>query len=59
MTKPPDVVGASPKWESIYEEIRLAGPTDAKVLITGESGVGKEVIAHLAYAATAGEPTVA
>ena len=49
MTKPPDIVGVSPKWEMIHEEIRLAGPTDAKVLITGESGVGKEVIAHLIH----------
>src|SRR5262245_54237102 len=49
MTKPSEIVGASPKWEQIHDEVRLAGPTDAKVLITGESGVGKEVIAHLIH----------
>jgi DNA-binding NtrC family response regulator len=49
MTKPSEIVGASPKWEQIHDEVRLAGPTDAKVLITGESGVGKEVVAHLIH----------
>jgi transcriptional regulator with PAS, ATPase and Fis domain len=49
MTTSSEIVGASPKWQSIYDEVRLAGPTDAKVLITGESGVGKEVIAHLIH----------
>jgi transcriptional regulator with GAF, ATPase, and Fis domain len=49
MTKPSEMVGVSPKWEQIHDEVRLAGPTDAKVLITGESGVGKEVVAHLIH----------
>lgn len=49
MTTPSDIVGASPRWLEIHEEIRLAGPTDAKVLVTGESGVGKEVVAHLLH----------
>ena len=49
MTKPSEMVGASPKWQQIHDEVRLAGPTDAKVLITGESGVGKEVVAHLIH----------
>ena len=41
MNRPSEIVGASQKWQSIHDEVRLAGPTDAKVLITGESGVGK------------------
>ncbi len=45
----PDFIGASPKWQQIHDEVRLAGPTDAKVLVTGESGVGKEVVAHLIH----------
>lgn len=49
MTKPNDVVGLSPRWQQINEEVRLAGPTDAKVLVTGESGVGKEVVAYLIH----------
>jgi transcriptional regulator with PAS, ATPase and Fis domain len=49
MMKPSDVIGVSEKWLQIHEEIRLAGPTDAKVLITGESGVGKEIVAQLIH----------
>src|SRR3954469_25950643 len=49
MLKPSDVIGVSEKWLQIHEEIRLAGPTDAKVLITGESGVGKEIVAQLIH----------
>src|SRR3954463_6795557 len=44
-----DVIGISEKWLQILEEIKLAGPTDAKVLITGESGVGKEIVAQLIH----------
>jgi transcriptional regulator with PAS, ATPase and Fis domain len=44
-----EIVGASQKWEQIRDEVRIAGPTDAKVLVTGESGVGKEVVAHLIH----------
>jgi transcriptional regulator with PAS, ATPase and Fis domain len=49
MNKPSEVVGSSAKWQEIEAEVRLAGPTDAKILITGESGVGKEVVAHLIH----------
>src|ERR1700709_1907365 len=49
MMKPSDVIGVSEKWLQIHEEIKLAGPTDAKVLITGESGVGKEIVAQLIH----------
>jgi transcriptional regulator with GAF, ATPase, and Fis domain len=50
MIKPSEVVGLSPRWQQIHQDVRQAGPTDAKVLITGESGVGKEVVAHLIHA---------
>ncbi len=41
-----DLVGASEPMERIRELIRRVAPTPSTVLITGESGVGKEVVAR-------------
>ena len=41
-----DIVGKSAALESILRQIELVAPTDSTVLITGESGVGKELIAR-------------
>jgi two-component system nitrogen regulation response regulator NtrX len=38
--------GASPALERVSEAVRRAAPTNATVLITGESGVGKELAAR-------------
>ncbi len=43
------MVGVSPAIKSIEEEIGYAARSDAKVLITGESGVGKEIVARLIH----------
>jgi len=43
------LVGHSPAIEAVREEIAYASRCDAKVLITGESGVGKEVVARLIH----------
>src|SRR5690242_7465094 len=43
------LVGTSPAIREIEIEIRCAAPCDAKVLITGESGVGKEIVARLIH----------
>src|SRR5688572_13114095 len=40
------MVGASAAIREIAEEIQYAARSDAKVLITGESGVGKEIVAR-------------
>ena len=49
MTKPTVMVGVSAAIRSIEEDIQYASRSDAKVLITGESGAGKEVVARLIH----------
>ncbi len=46
---PPDVVMESPVMTEVVREIALVAPTDSRVLLTGESGVGKEVVADLIH----------
>src|SRR5918994_78327 len=38
------IVGESPHLKKVMDAIRRAAPTNATVLITGESGVGKELV---------------
>src|SRR3954471_11832130 len=42
----PEIVGASPAMREVYRLTRLAAPTRARVLILGETGTGKELIAR-------------
>jgi len=49
MDIPYSLVGASPAMREIEDEIVCAARSAAKVLITGESGVGKEVVARLIH----------
>jgi transcriptional regulator with PAS, ATPase and Fis domain len=46
----PFLVGMSPIIEELRQEILRVARSDAKVLITGESGVGKEIVAHSIHA---------
>jgi formate hydrogenlyase transcriptional activator len=41
-----DMVGASPKFRELTERIQLVAATTATVLITGETGTGKELVAR-------------
>ena len=55
------VIVASAAMQHIQDELRQAARADAKILITGESGVGKEVVARQIhrYSTRAGRPFVA
>jgi DNA-binding NtrC family response regulator len=49
LPEPNGLVGNSPAIETLREEIAYASRCDAKVLITGESGAGKEIVARLIH----------
>jgi transcriptional regulator with GAF, ATPase, and Fis domain len=44
-----ELLGTSPAMAAVREEIECAARSDAKVLITGETGVGKEIVARLIH----------
>jgi DNA-binding NtrC family response regulator len=46
------MVGESPDMQQLYQTIRQVGPTKATVLVLGESGVGKEVMARALHQAS-------
>jgi DNA-binding NtrC family response regulator len=46
---PPGLVGASPAMQPVQQFIERVGPTDGRVLITGETGTGKEVVARALF----------
>ena len=41
-----EMIGQSRTWKQIVEKIKIVGPTDATVLILGETGTGKELVAQ-------------
>lgn len=41
-----DIVGESPALRNVLKQVNLVAPTDASVLILGETGTGKELIAR-------------
>jgi DNA-binding NtrC family response regulator len=47
-----DLVAESPAMRPVVEMMRRVGPSDANVLITGEHGTGKEVVAGWLHAAS-------
>ena len=49
-----DLIGSSPKFRAVVSEVAQVAPVDSAVLIQGETGTGKEVIARAIHeAATA------
>ncbi len=46
---PEEMVGTSPALQTVFKRIALVAPRDACVLITGESGAGKELVARAVH----------
>jgi DNA-binding NtrC family response regulator len=47
---PPEVIARSPLMTALFQDVSLIAPSETRVLITGESGVGKEVLADVLHA---------
>src|SRR5664279_2555750 len=48
----PEFIAGAPSMQPVLELISQVGPSDANVLITGEHGTGKEIVAKLLHAAS-------
>ncbi|MCG9880644.1 MAG: sigma-54 dependent transcriptional regulator [Bacteroidia bacterium] len=48
-SKTRDIIGDSPAIKNILDTIDKVAPTDARILITGENGTGKELVARWIY----------
>jgi len=48
----PDVIGTSPFIQQVLQTVRKVAPSESTVLITGETGVGKELIARALHLAS-------
>ena len=47
-----DLIGSSPKFQALMTEVERVAPVDSAVLIQGETGTGKEVIARAIHEAS-------
>jgi transcriptional regulator with GAF, ATPase, and Fis domain len=47
-----DLIGCSPKFQAVLSEVAQVAPVDSAVLIQGETGTGKEVIARAIHEAS-------
>src|SRR5438552_214892 len=45
----PEIVGTAPAMQDVYRLVRLAAPRSVNVLLIGETGTGKEVIARAVH----------
>jgi DNA-binding NtrC family response regulator len=48
----PEFIASAPAMQPVLELIAQVGPSDANVLVTGEHGTGKEIVARLLHAAS-------
>jgi len=57
---PAHIVARSPLMQALFRDASLVAPSESRVLVTGESGVGKEVLADVmhAWSARASGPLV-
>jgi transcriptional regulator with GAF, ATPase, and Fis domain len=46
------IIGNSPKLERVLEQVKRVAPTDSTVLIEGETGTGKELIARAIHSSS-------
>ncbi len=47
-----EIIGRSPQMLAVHQQIALAAPSNATILIRGESGVGKELVARAVHFAS-------
>ena len=47
-----DLIGSSPSFRAVLENVGIAAPVDCAVLLRGETGTGKEVIAQAIHDAS-------
>ena len=47
-----DLIGSSPKFRAVLDEVRMVAPVNSAVLVRGETGTGKEVIAQAIHDAS-------
>jgi len=48
----PQIIASSPRMQPVLQLMQRVGPSDANVLITGEHGTGKELVARWLHAAS-------
>src|SRR6202046_807591 len=47
-----NLIGRSPKFRTLLDEINIVAPVDSAVLVQGETGTGKEVVAQAIHEAS-------
>ena len=47
-----DLIGSSPEFRAVLDEVNMVAPVDSAVLVRGETGTGKEVIVQAIHDAS-------